>query len=50
MSASVGIPLVLLAIWVGFPGVVILATVAGLMAGVEFHLMMYRGSHYSVSV
>ena len=50
MSASVGIPLVLLAIWVGFPGVVILATVAGLIAGVEIHLMMSPGSHYSGSV
>jgi len=50
MSASVGIPLVLLSIWVGFPGVVVLATVAGLIAGVEIHLMMSPGSHYSGSV
>jgi len=50
MSASVGIPLVLLSIWAGFPGVVALATVAGLIAGVEIHLMMSPGSHYSSSV
>jgi CDP-diglyceride synthetase len=50
MSASVGIPLVLISIWVGFPGVVVLATVAGLIAGVEIHLMMSPGSHYSGSV
>lgn len=50
MSASVGIPLVLISIWVGFPGVVALATVAGLIAGVEIHLMMSPGSHYSGSV
>ena len=50
MSASVGIPLVLLSISVGFPGVVVLATVAGLIAGVEIHLMMSPGSHYSGSV
>ena len=50
MSASVGIPLVLLSKWAGFPGVVALATVAGLIAGVEIHLMMSPGSHYSSSV
>lgn len=50
ISASVGIPLVLLAIWLGFPGVVALAAVAGLIAGFEIHLMMRPATHYLGSV
>jgi len=50
ISASVGIPLVLLAISIGFPGVVVLATFAGVIAGIEIHLMMSSESHFSGSV
>ena len=50
ISASVGIPLVLLAIWLGFPGIVALSTVAGLIAGFEIHLLMRPSTHYLGSV
>ena len=40
VSASVGIPVVLLAIMFGFPGVAILAIAAGLVAGQELNRMM----------
>ena len=40
----------LLAIWLGFPGIIALATVAGLIAGFEIHLLMRPATHYLGSV
>ena len=40
VSASVGIPVVLVAIWLGLPGVAVLAVAAGLIAGLELDRMM----------
>jgi phosphatidate cytidylyltransferase len=40
ISASIGIPLVLLAIWLGLPGVAVLTILAGGIGGVELDRMM----------
>jgi phosphatidate cytidylyltransferase len=40
MSAVIGIPVVLLAIWLGLPGVAVLVIVAGIIGGVELDRMM----------
>lgn len=40
ISAGVGIPVVLIGIWSGLPGIAILAVVAGLFAGIELDQLM----------
>ena len=40
ISASVGIPVVLLAIWAGLPGIAVLAIAAGVIGGFELDRMM----------
>ena len=44
ISASVGIPVVLIAIWSGLPGIAILSIVAGFISGKEIHQMMWPES------
>ncbi len=40
VSAGVGIPVVLLAIWLGLPGIAVLAVAAGVIGGIELDRMM----------
>jgi phosphatidate cytidylyltransferase len=50
ISAIVGIPIVLLAIWLELPGIGALAILAGLIGGFELHRMMRPGASRTGSV
>lgn len=50
ISASVGIPVVLLAIWLGLPGIAALAVAAGFIGGFELDRMMRPGASRAGSV
>ncbi|NQW19221.1 MAG: CDP-archaeol synthase [Chloroflexi bacterium] len=50
ISASVGIPVVLLAAWIGLPGIALLAIVAGAIGGIELDRMIRPSGSRSESV
>jgi phosphatidate cytidylyltransferase len=50
ISASVGIPVVLLAIWLGLPGIAALSVIAGLIGGFELDRMMRPDGSRSGSI
>ena len=50
ISASVGIPIVLLSIWLGLPGIAILTVIAGAIGGFELDRMMRPSGSTSGSV